>query len=149
MNYFAYGSNMDKERMTERGIHFTSRSFAQLVNYKLVFNKKATCHQNCAYANIIESVNSIVEGVLYTFQDTEIELLDYVEGYPEHYIGLEVMVKDKNGTAIHAITYKACEEKLVEGAYPKKSYLKYLLEGRDLLSETYYKQLCETKTCDE
>jgi len=51
MKYFAYGSNMNKDRMTERGINFTSRQFAKLADYKLVFNKKAS-KGNYTYSNI-------------------------------------------------------------------------------------------------
>lgn len=52
MKYFAYGSNMNKDRMKERKINFTSRQFAKLLCYKLVFNKKAKDGE-FAYANII------------------------------------------------------------------------------------------------
>ena len=82
MKYFAYGSNMDKKRMRDRGLNFTSREFGRLDGYKLMFNKKSLVG---AAANIVPSINDYIEGVLYDFPDNEIENLDNAEGFPKHY----------------------------------------------------------------
>ena len=39
VNYFAYGSNMDKKRMEERGVTAFSMQAARLEGFRLVFNK--------------------------------------------------------------------------------------------------------------
>ena len=106
MKYFAYGSNMNKERMTERKINFTSRQFAKLDGYKLVFNKKAK-DGNYTYANIIVSDDEFVEGVLYEFSDEEISKLDKAEGFPIHYDKIQVNLTDKENNSVNATTYIA------------------------------------------
>ena len=39
MKYFAYGSNMNSERVKERGIIFSKREYGILEGFRLVFNK--------------------------------------------------------------------------------------------------------------
>src|SRR5659263_18858 len=114
MKYFAYGSNMDKDRMTERKINFTSRQFAKLAGYRLVFNKKAK-DGDYTYANLIASDNDFVEGILYEFPDNEISILDKVEGFPSHYDKVQVAITDKNDNSIIATTYIAQADKIVNG----------------------------------
>ncbi|MDP3445487.1 MAG: gamma-glutamylcyclotransferase family protein [Ignavibacteria bacterium] len=148
MKYFAYGSNMDKDRMKERKINFTSRQFAKLVGYKLVFNKKAKDGE-FAYANIIASESDFVEGALYEFPESQIILLDQKEGYPFHYDKTTVKLTDNSGNQIEAITYVAQAKKIRHGLLPQKKYLNHLLAGQDILSKEYFDQLTQTKTCDD
>lgn len=147
MFYFAYGSNMNPERMKGRNINFSSRKFVKLIDYKLVFNKKAN-GGNFTYANIIESKNDYVEGALYEFPDNEIIHLDNAEGYPNHYDRLLVEVTDLENSQIEATTYIANKDKIVIGLKPTREYLNHLLAGRDILTDGYYAQLSTTETCD-
>lgn len=82
MYYFAYGSNMNEERMTKRGVDFTTRQFGVLKGYRLVFNKKASAG-DWTYANIEIDENDIVEGILYQISEAGIDSLDKFEGYPK------------------------------------------------------------------
>lgn len=148
MKYFAYGSNMNKDRMKERKINFTSRQFAKLFGYKLVFNKKAKDGE-FAYANIIASENDCVEGAVYEFPESDITLLDQKEGYPLHYDKTIVKLIDNSGNQIEAITYVAQANKIKQGLLPQKKYLNHLLAGQDILSKEYFDQLTQTKTCDD
>lgn len=75
MKYFAYGSNMNPERMKEREINFSEREHAILKGWKLKFNKVALRNPNEGYANIEEDNESVVEGILYTIQDADIKNL--------------------------------------------------------------------------
>ncbi|MCS7020148.1 MAG: gamma-glutamylcyclotransferase [Bernardetiaceae bacterium] len=145
MKYFAYGSNMDKDRMTEREINFSSRQFAKLDGYKLVFNKKAQ-GGDFTYANITPSEKDFVEGALYEFPDDEILKLDRAEGYPNHYDKIQVTVTDKNGNSINATTYIAKQDKVVEGLFPTREYLNHLLAGKDILSPSYLDKLKQVQT---
>lgn len=131
---------MDKNRMTKRGINFTSREFAKAKGYKLVFNKKASTG-NFSYANIIPAEDGIVEGVLYDFPDNDIEKLDRVESYPKHYDRIKITVRDKNNNSIIATTYVAQPNKVVDGLLPTREYLNFLLAGQDLLSSLYIQSL--------
>jgi cation transport regulator ChaC len=147
MKYFAYGSNIDKERMSGRKINFTSRQFAKLSGFKLVFNKKAK-DGDFTYANIVSSENDFVEGAVYEFPDDEITYLDKKEGYPEHYNKVQLTLTDQSGDQIQAITYVAQANKTVDGLLPQIKYLKHLLAGQDILSKEYFDKLNKTMTCD-
>lgn len=145
MKYFAYGSNMNLDRMKERGIDFTSRVFARLDDYKLVFNKKAL-RGNKTFANIEPSEGNHVEGALYEFPDEQIDNLDRCEGHPCHYERKELTVLDQNGLSMSAMVYIAHPDKIVSGLLPTRDYLDHLLEGEDLLSKSYYDELARVKT---
>jgi cation transport regulator ChaC len=146
MKYFAYGSNMDKDRMNRRGVQFSSREFAKLSGYKLVFNKKSQ-NGDFAYANIVPSVYDYVEGVLYEISDQGLSVLDRYEGYPDHYDRKKVEVQNSKGETIQAETYIANPTHIEEGLCPTRKYLNHLLAARDLLSPEYIKKLEQTRTC--
>ncbi|MBP8994206.1 MAG: gamma-glutamylcyclotransferase [Bacteroidales bacterium] len=137
---------MDKVRMNVRGVSYTSQRSGTLRGFRLTFNKKAS-KGNYAFANIIESENDLVEGILYELPDTEIEKLDKVEGFPNHYIRTEVTIYDSLGTPIQAITYIANPTKIVEGLFPQKEYMDHLLAGKDFLSRDYFNMLKGIRTC--
>lgn len=145
MKYFAYGSNMNAERMKSRGIDFTSRVFARLDDYKLVFNKKAS-GGNKTFANIESSEGSHVEGALYEFPDEQIGNLDRCEGHPYHYKREELTVLDQDGQSVSAMVYIAHPDKIASDLLPDRDYLDHLLQGEDLLSASYYDDLARVKT---
>lgn len=136
---------MNKDRMIERGLNFTSRQSGVLKDYKLVFNKKSM--QGMA-ANIEKSVSDFVEGVLYEFADDEITNLDKKEGYPNHYDRIQVQVIMKDDKIVEATTYIAKQDKIVNGLSPKREYLNHLLAGQDLLSANYVDKLKQIQTSD-
>ncbi len=146
MKYFAYGSNMDKDRLIRRGVQFYSREFARLIRYKLVFNKKSRSGK-FAYANIVPSAHDYVEGVLYEINDEGLSVLDQYEGYPNHYYRKKVAVQNSKGETIQAETYIANPAHTMEGLCPTREYLNHLLAARDLLSPEYIKKLEQIKTC--
>ena len=137
MKYFAYGSNMNPERMKERGIIFSKREYGILEGFRLVFNKIVSRYPREGYPNIMEDKNSKVEGILYEINDFDIEKLDYYEGYSEHYQKRTVNVKLKDGKVISAIAYIANPKKISTGLKPSKEYLTHLIKGSDLLSLEY------------
>lgn len=136
---------MNKDRMTERKINFSSRQFAKLAGHKLVFNKKAK-DGDFTYANIIASDNDFVEGILYEFPDNEISSLDWAEGSPNHYDKIQVSVTDKNDISTTATTYVAKKDKIVNGLFPTREYLNHLLAGQDILSKPYFDTLKQVQT---
>ena len=80
MMYFAYGSNISEHRMiSERKINFSSRKFAILENYKVVFNKVSKKNNNLGFANIVESNGSNVEGALYDVSVNDLNIIDRFE----------------------------------------------------------------------
>ncbi|MFH1514112.1 MAG: gamma-glutamylcyclotransferase family protein [bacterium] len=148
VHYFAYGSNMDPDRMIERRAFFTDRVFARLENYKLVFNKISNKNPEEGFGNIIPDGNSVVEGVLYEVEWDAIECLDIKEGYPAAYSREEIEVELSDGGKVEALVYIAREDKTRDGLKPSREYLSHYLKGKDLLSEEYYSWLETIETFD-
>ena len=148
MEYFAYGSNMNPDRMKQRGINFSKREHAILEGWKLLFNKIASRNPNEGYANIEREEGSIVEGILYEIQGSDVEKLDKYEGYPNHYERLNVRVRLDNGKEVEAVTYVANSNKVREGLRPSREYLMDLLRECDLLSIEYWEKLRQWETLD-
>lgn len=149
MKYFAYGSNMNPERMLQRGVKFTSRQQAILNDYELVFNKVSSQNYKEGFANIRYNKGSIIEGILYEIEDSDIKKLDRFEGYPYHYTKEEVTVHvRKHDKKVKAITYTANPDKVKEGLKPKRDYIEHLLKARALLSKSYCHKLESWETLD-
>ncbi|WP_433780384.1 gamma-glutamylcyclotransferase family protein [Flavobacterium anhuiense] len=146
MYYFAYGSNMDEERMKKRCVVFTTRKFGVLKGYRLVFNKKASAG-DFTYANIEIDENDIVEGVLYQISEAGIASLDKFEGYPKNYYKENIDIQTGDET-VSAIVYIANKDKIANNLFPKKEYLSHILAGKDLLSQDYFERLLNVKTLD-
>lgn len=132
--------------MLERELNFTSRQFAKLHGYKLMFNKVS--QKQGMVSNIEQSNLDFIEGVLYEFPDNEISKLDEAEGYPNHYDRIKVTVVTKDGTQTEATTYIAKEDQIINGVHPTKKYLNHLLAGKDILSKDYFDKLSNTQTSD-
>ena len=145
MLYFAYGSNLSRDRMHERNCDFTSAKSATLKGWKLVFNKRSFKVPTAGFGNIKEDKESEVEGILYELPDNAIHTLDKYEGYPKHYnrIKVNIICKDKE---LEADAYIAVKEWISEGVKPTKEYLDFFLQGKDFLSESYYQKLLKTET---
>jgi gamma-glutamylcyclotransferase len=141
MKYFAYGSNMDAERMRERDIRFSQRTHGILKGYRLEFNKIASRNPQEGYANVVKFENGIVEGVIYEIPDSDLSKLDRFEGYPDHYDRLMIKVQLDDGQKLEAIIYIAQPDKIAEGLKPSRDYLDHLLAAKDILSESYRRKL--------
>jgi len=148
IKYFAYGSNISEYRMkNERNINFSSRKFATLENYKLVFNKVSKKNCYLGFANVIPSDDDIVEGALYEIEESDIKRIDKFEGHPMHYTReeIDVFCDDEK---VRALIYVANSSMVRKNILPDKNYLKYILEGKDIFSPDYYEKLSNTNTLD-
>lgn len=135
--YFAYGSNMNAERMRDRGMQVQAAVTGTLARYKLVFNKKASNKPGFAVANIAVHHNHRVEGIVYRLSDQrEIEKMDRFEGVPRGY-SRDLFAIQTAGGSVPAWTYVANPAVLVHDALPAQVYIDHLLAGRDYLSEDY------------
>ena len=143
IKYFAYGSNMDTERMYKRAITVLDRTSASIPGYKLVFNKIAN-NENEGFANIIQSNKSKVQGILYTIPSHCIAILDKFEGVPIHYKRYKIQVMTANGIE-EARTYIAVSNMTKDGLKPTREYLNHLLKGKRYFSREYYIKLKETE----
>lgn len=145
--YFAYGSNMDEERMMERGAKIYSNVRGVLKNYKLVFNKIASAGKGEGFANIEKEERNQVEGIIYEIDYEKISKLDLYEGVPKHYNRILIEVETPRGV-LKCEVYIANSNMVKEGLKPERDYLNKLLKGKDFLSPEYYEFLKNTETID-
>ena len=146
--YFAFGSNMNQNRMKERGVEFTKMFKGSMSDWQLVFNKINDRKEGAGFANIVPKESSIVEGIIYEVNEDSIQKLDVREGFPNHYQRLEMPVWDDMGGFFKCATYIANPNKIKEDLKPEKWYLNHLLEGKEFLSENYFSDLKNIETLD-
>ena len=135
--YFAYGSNMNPARMRARGLAYVDLWAARLPGYGLRFNKAAHNQPGVAYANIVPTSNSCVEGVLYGLaSEQDLDKMDHFEGTPVRYSRECLEVSGEFG-AQAAWVYVANPAFVREGLLPQSRYLEHLLAGQAYLSAAY------------
>lgn len=104
--YFAYGSNMNPDRIRERIPHARVIGKAYIKGWVL---------RERLYADIERKLGGRVEGVLYLITDFELRALDAYEGYPTTYTSFEVNAfldaKHKVYATTYAMTPKAKKER--------------------------------------
>ncbi|KRX05295.1 hypothetical protein PPERSA_00596 [Pseudocohnilembus persalinus] len=150
--YFAFGSNMNKNRMIERDCQFVNRQLGILPGYKLDFSKRSTKKEGTSYANIREKEGSTVEGALYELKDhDQILKLDKFEGHPTMYKRHEktVYLDKELKNSVKAYVYIAEKDFITENLKPEKWYLDHLLFGKDLISKDYLQTLLDAVTYDD
>lgn len=144
-HYFAFGSNMNPQRVRDRGLEFARVCGARLAGFDLVFDKRAADHPGCGHANIAWAPERVVEGVLYELVDEQqILRMDPFERAPVNYSRevVTVLVEAAGpGTRIAAWTYIANPAVRAPGARPEAAYMAHLLEGRPWLSPAWVARL--------
>jgi len=134
---------MSERHMKNEEVPYRSREHAVLNDFKLTFDKKAVNEPGFAYADILPQNSSRVEGILYEIEDEGIEILDRVEGFPDHYKRDKINVITDKGEEKSAIVYRASEDMVDENLKPSGEYLGYMMQGRDLLSKEYTEKLLD------
>ncbi|XP_020904944.1 uncharacterized protein LOC110243206 [Exaiptasia diaphana] len=135
--YFAYGSNLNAERMKERQAVYTRREHAVLRGYKLEFAFNSG--SGFGSATVVPEENSNVHGALYTLEKGGLAKLDIFEWVPRGgYERINVKVYRSNGEAVDCTAYVCTEKFFKLGLRPSKEYLGHLLKGKDLLPSSYY-----------
>lgn len=147
--YFAYGSNMNAERMIARGLRFDRALSGRIPGLGLAFNKRCALQPHRSYANVIYAPNSCVEGVLYQLTEaSEIFKMDPFEGSPRLYSRDIYRVETDEGP-IAAWVYVANKAMITEGLKPERWYLQHLLAGQAYLTPAYYETLAMTACFDD
>ena len=151
--YFAYGSNMDAERLfAERlvpeGVPAGPRIAGRLDHWRLAFDKRARRPEGAGAGNIVPRDGAVVHGTLNLLPAKGFAILDRYEGVKDgHYERRTLSVRrGDDGTIVEAITYVAL--KTANGLRPTRQYLGYLLAGQDLLPPDYVRWLRDTPTLD-
>ena len=133
---------MNPERVSQRGLRFSSAQAAHLENFCLVFDKVSAAHPGQAHANIRWSPGERVEGVLYELADAaEILKMDPFEKSPINYGRDAVQVEVANGERRWTWTYFANPAVLGDGLAPSTEYMSHLLAGAQFLTTPYLKML--------
>lgn len=141
IHYFAFGSNMNPDRVRERGLSFDHVQGACLGGFTLVFDKVSPDHPASGHANIAWAPADWVEGVLYRLSDMrQILLMDRFERTPVNYSREVVQVETAAGR-VTAWTYIANPAVRRAGGRPERAYLAHLLAGAPWLSPAYHARL--------
>ncbi len=139
--YFAYGSNMNPERVRQRRMHFDVRRGGVLDHFELVFNKRSVRYPGAASANVEERPGARTEGMVYRLlHPDQILSMDPFEGYPLRY-DRQVVPVACGSVIVQAWVYIANPEYVAEGLLPAQWYLDHLLAARDHLSAAYCRRL--------
>jgi gamma-glutamylcyclotransferase len=151
--YFAYGSNMDADRLFAKrlqpeGVAAGERIAGRLDDWRLVFNKIARTPTGAGVGNIVLAAGDAVHGTLNALPAKGLEILDRFEGVAAGHYERRTMrvVRSDTKADVEAITYVAL--KVGDGLRPTREYLGFLLAGRDLLPAPYVDWLTATPTLD-
>lgn len=118
--YFAYGSNMDQDQMKERCPSAVLIGTATLADYHLVFTIFSPKRQ-CGCADIVQSSDDTVYGLLYRLTDADMEAMDTFEGVPlHHYRRITVRVGGPSGE-VDAYSYDVIDKQ--KDLHPSVHYL--------------------------
>jgi gamma-glutamylcyclotransferase len=128
MRYFAYGSNMNPERMLGRDVSFHHAAPATLLNFELAFNKVCSASKGEGYANIVNKKGAVTLGVLYDINYAGLRTLDLYEGYPLHY-GRRQMYVYVGERKFKTWVYYAQQGMVGKGLKPSPLYLSHLISG--------------------
>jgi hypothetical protein len=118
---FAYGSNMDPERMRARVPGALPRGRARLPGHRLVIDKRG--RDGSAKANLRREAGALVWGVTWDLRVADLAALD---GHEAGYERILVSVELESGTA-DAHAYRS--DRLAPGALPFDWYLEHVLRG--------------------
>jgi gamma-glutamylcyclotransferase (GGCT)/AIG2-like uncharacterized protein YtfP len=126
MDYFAYGSNLNKAQMRERCPACKPRFPVTLPNYRIAFVGWSRIRHG-AVATIRPARGDKVRGAVYDVSEADLHLLDKAEGYPQTYDRIKVTVFDEDGTPYEAMTYVRVGQ--AEEAPPSEEYRKVIQQG--------------------
>lgn len=142
--YFAYGSNMNSERMEARDLQVLSACSGWLEGFGLRFNKRSRRDATLACANVIYAPDERVEGVLYHLATTsEIIKLDPHEGTPFMY-SRELFQIQTISSLLPAWTYIANPAVIDNTIRPARWYVEHLLAGKAFLTPEYWDRIDQT-----
>lgn len=122
IKYFAYGSNMLRERLLARKVGLLDSGHPTCVEgYKLLFNKKSD--DGSSKANLVAESGAKCWGVLFSVDINSLADLDEAEGAPGHYRQETISVKIA-GVEQTAMTYLAQSDKIL--TVPDRPYDWYI-----------------------
>ncbi|XP_077772486.1 gamma-glutamylcyclotransferase isoform X4 [Podarcis muralis] len=151
ISYFAYGSNLLRERIMLRNPSAVFLTLAQLLDYKLAFGShhgKPSSSWHGSTATIIHSPGDEVWGVVWRMSPTDLPSLDRQEGVEQGiYIPIEVTVQTQEGKTLKSRSYQMTDYVL---GLPSPQYKKVICMGakQNGLPVDYQKKLDSIQTND-
>jgi gamma-glutamylcyclotransferase (GGCT)/AIG2-like uncharacterized protein YtfP len=122
VGYFAYGSNMNTERLQNRVSSTKPLGRAKLPNKSLVCNKKGK--DGSGKANLTDAAEDTVWGVLYEIDSAE---LDQLDRYENGYVRISLDVMNDQDSLVKAYVYVS--SKLTDDARPYDWYKELMIKG--------------------
>lgn len=150
--YFAYGSNMNFERMSARDLQVLSACSGWLEGIGLRFNKRSRRDATLACANVVyaprESVESVWRAccIIWLFQQRLLSLT-LMRGTPFMYSRESFQVQTIS-SLLSAWTYIANPAVIDNTIRPARWYVEYLLAGKAFLTPEYWVRMDQT-SCRE
>jgi gamma-glutamylcyclotransferase len=126
MDYFAYGSNLNKRQMLQRCPGAKLKFQAILPNYKLIFTGWSREWKG-GTASIKPLRGEKVTGAVYEISEIDSRRLDRYEDYPNTYDRINVLVIKDDGTAMKAFTY--IKRRQSDETRPSPEYLTVIRQG--------------------
>ncbi len=126
MEYFAYGSNLNKQQMRQRCPGAKPKYQAILPNYRLIFTGWSREWKG-GTASIKPIRGEKVIGAIYEISETDLRRLDRYEDYPATYDRINVLVLKDDGSAVKAITY--IKRRQSDETKPSTEYLALIRQG--------------------
>jgi cation transport regulator ChaC len=122
--YFAYGSNLLRERFEQRVGRVATPRRAILTGYRFAFNKSSTGGE--IHGNIVADSGSIVRGVVYECTPDQFAPLDRIEW---GYLRVTVTVHTEDGAGLDAETYIATGDSVAPDGRLDPEYLGTITRG--------------------
>lgn len=154
MLYFAYGSNMDEEQMSQRCPSSTFYGVATLPEHRLAFTRYSK-GRGCGVADCLPAKGSEVWGVVYDITETDLSTLDRSEGYlpgraNNAYIreNRQIFMNGDQGRPETVAIYFACRQD--NPPLPSPAYKAQIIKGARfwLLPEMYIQEVLEAVVVD-
>lgn len=141
--YFAYGSCMNRDSFASTMSRFFPLGKGEVNHSRVLFTRWSGKWEG-GVADLVESPGEMAEGILYLLHPDELEALDEREGasphfYPPFYRREWVDVRI-DGLMVRSLTYVVVNKEKEE-VPPSYEYMETILQGTDLLGETYRNQL--------
>jgi len=127
IHYFAFGANMNKQALKNRGVIPINSKAAVLRGYRLEFRESV--------GNVVRDPDASTHGVFHILTAKDIEILDVVEGngifYKRTTLSVELYEKNENGTVntLDAFVYVGEAKGTIKK--PSERYLKLLIAGAE------------------
>jgi hypothetical protein len=148
INYFAFGSNLNYNRLRQRIGEFSILGVACLSGHQLVFHKQGG--DRSGKCTVINHPDHNVWGVIYGINPDQKQKLDYFEGVGHGYSAVYHDV-EQFGISVNALLYQAQLDAMDDGLLPFDWYKAYVLSGARYhqLPEGYIEQIELTPSiCD-